>query len=130
MKLTKSVQYLVLTTIIALGAAYTSYGQTVSGLHHFQSEVQGNTVAFDWSVAEDELVQTFEIERAGTDFLFETIGTIEARAPQASVTYRFTDQQPLPGVAFYRLKIIDQAGNVYYCKVLSQKVNELAQASR
>lgn len=99
----------------------TGYAQTTTELLHFRSEVQGTTVAFDWSVIESSNIQAFGLERAGRDLRFETVGTVAVRPThQASATYRFTDQHPLDGVAFYRLKITDHAGNVQYCKVVSQ----------
>ena len=121
MKLVKNMQRLFLVVTVTLMVANASHGQSANELQHFRSEVQNNTIAFNWSLAELSDVKAFGLERAGADFRFETIGTVVVRPThRASFTYRFTDQNPLSGAAFYRLKIIDYDGNVEYCKVISQ----------
>ena len=123
MKLVKSTQRIFVATIITLAVAQAGYGQSITELQHFQSAVRGNTIAFDWSLVQGDHVKAFGVERAGADFRFETIGTVTVRPThQSSSTYRFTDQSPLSGAAFYRLKIMDHDGNVEYCKVISQAV--------
>ena len=131
MRLVQSFRQVVLSTVLAMGSMQASYSQSQIELHHFQSEVQGETVLFNWSVMDASLVRTFEIERAGADFQFETIGTVVVRpTPRSSSIFRLIDQRPLPGPAFYRLKIVDQAGNVQCAKVLSQTVAAATHSSQ
>ena len=121
MKLVKSIRFFLAVAVMVLAISEVSYAQQTATLHHFQSEVQGNTIAFDWSVANGDQVKSFGLERAGADFRFETVGTVTVRPThRASSTYRFTDAKPLSGAAFYRLKITDHHGNVAYCKIVSQ----------
>lgn len=121
MKLAKFTRVVLFTAAMVLAFVKTGYSQSTVALQHFQSEVQGETIAFDWSLTNVADVQSFGLERAGADLQFETIGTVPVRPThRTSSAFHFTDQQPLNGVAVYRLKIIDKAGNVQYCKVISQ----------
>ena len=121
MKSTKFAQGLLFTTMMVLALVKIGYSQSATELQHFQSEVRGKTIAFDWSLADCGNIKAFGLERAGADLQFETIGTVLVRPThRASSVFYFTDQQPLNGAAFYRLKIMDKAGNVQYCKVISQ----------
>ena len=109
----------------------TSYAQTSPELLHFQSKVTGQAIAFNWSVSEQGAVQSFGLERAGADMQFKTVGTVSAQSDQnAGATYRLADQNPLPGVAFYRLKIVDRTGDVAYGKVVSQQINAAVEVGR
>lgn len=117
--------------LILVAATTLSYGQTIPQLKHFQSEVQGEAIAFNWSVSAQSTVQSFGLERAGTDMQFKSVGTVSARSDQnAEATYRLADQNPLSGVAFYRLKVIDQAGNTAYGKVVSHQINSAVEVGR
>ena len=131
MKLVKNTHHIFLATIMLLAIVSTGYSQSTTELQHFRSEVQGEAIAFDWSLAKSSNVKAFGVERAGADLQFETIGTVVVRPTrQASSTYRFTDTSPLSGAAFYRLKVMDHAGNVQYCKVISQAVMASTQTGR
>ncbi len=121
MTLAKFTQSILFTTTVVLTVITTGYSQRAAELQHFQSEVRGETIAFDWSLTDVADVQAFGLERAGADLQFKTIGTVLVRPTHhASSAFHFTDQQPLTGAAFYRLKIMDKVGNVRYCKVVSQ----------
>ena len=131
MKSSKNIQRILFATIMLLAITEISYGQGFTGLQHFRSEVQAETIAFDWSLEESRNVKAFGLERAGSDLQFETIGTVVVRPTHhASSTYRFVDQHPLAGAAFYRLKVMDHAGNVHYCKVISQVATASTQTGR
>ncbi len=117
---------------LTLAAASTiGYGQTTPQLLHFQSEVQGQTIAFDWSVSEQSAVKSFGLERAGMDMQFKTVGVVSAQANQkGKLTYRLADQTPLAGVAFYRLKVVNQAGDIAYGKVVSHQTDAAVEVGR
>lgn len=131
MRLITNTQRIFLSAAFMTVFAIVGYGQGTIELQHFRSEVQGKTIAFDWALSEVNDIKAFGIERAGEDFQFQTIGTIMAGPKQgASTTYQFTDQSPLSGAAFYRLKIMNHRGDVYYCKVISQEAAPLVQTGR
>lgn len=117
--------------LILVAISTISYGQTAPQLIYFQSEVQEETIAFNWSVSEQSAVKSFGLERAGADMQFKIVGTVLAQSDQnAEVTYRLADQNPLPGVAFYRLKIVNQAGDIAYCKVVSHQMTSSVEVGR
>ncbi len=112
-------------------ASLTGYAQTNPELLHFQSKVTGQAIAFNWSVSEQSAVQSFGLERAGADMQFKTVGAVTVQPDQnAGATYRLADQNLLPGVAFYRLKIVNRAGDVAYGKALSHQMNAAVEVGR
>ena len=117
--------------LVLVAVSTVSYGQSIPQLTAFQSEVQGEAIAFNWSVAAQSAVQSFGLERAGADLQFKSVGTVSAQSGQKTeASYRLADQNPLPGVAFYRLMVVDQAGNIAYGKVVSQRVAPAVEVGR
>ena len=106
---------LVLLTLWITGA--TAYAQQPPELIYFRSEEAGKKINVDWSVAKNDRIQSFTLERASTDLHFIAIGTVEPE-PQVGAVYRLADEQPLSEGAFYRLKIVDQAGQAQYSQVI------------
>lgn len=119
MNVTSFFRNTLLVALFPVAVATTAYAQTSPELLHFRSAVKGQTIDFNWSVSEQSAVQSFGLERAGADMQFKTVGTVPAQDAEAS--YRLIDQQPLPGVAFYRLRVVNQSGDVAYCKVVSHR---------
>ena len=132
MKLVKNTQRLFLAMVAILAVTQVGCCQDAIEVQHFRSEVQGNTIVFNWSLStESQNVKAFGLERAGADLQFETIGTVAVRPTHSSSsTFHFTDQHPMNGAAFYRLKVMDTAGNVHYCKVISQAATAATQTGR
>lgn len=131
MKAIKFVRNALFVTMTLTGASNFVAAQSTTEVLHFRSEAQGKVITFDWSVAENDGIRAFGVERAGADLRFETIGTVAVRPTErTSATYRFTDSQPLAGAAFYRLKVMNHTGNVQYCKVIGQTTMTSANRSR
>jgi hypothetical protein len=103
--------------------------QSTPQLLNFQSSVQGEDITFEWAMADQKDVRSFGLERAGTDMQFKAVGNVSANINQGA-TYRLTDQEPLSGVAFYRLKIVSNEGNVTYCKVISHQMASAVEVGR
>jgi len=81
-----------------------------------------NNIRLEWSTAQEFNTQQFEIQRSiinsGTDFV--TIGSINAAGQSNSQRdYSYTDNIPVAGIMFYRLKQVDRDGHFMYSKVVS-----------
>ncbi|MFZ5552403.1 MAG: lamin tail domain-containing protein [Bacteroidota bacterium] len=71
-----------------------------------------------WSTASENGTKTFEVERAGADFIFHSIGMVQASGYSHSLMeYQLYDNQPLLGVSYYRLKQRDLDGRVFYSDI-------------
>jgi hypothetical protein len=72
----------------------------------------------EWVVANQTPIRRFEIERSVNRTEFITIGKIPANNLSTTVTkYNFVDNDPRP-TNFYRIKEIDQNGDIVYSKVI------------
>ncbi|MEP6556134.1 MAG: T9SS type A sorting domain-containing protein [Ferruginibacter sp.] len=85
----------------------------------FTAVKQQQAVSLSWTTENEKNFSHFEIERAGADNNFNSIGRLSATNSPLSQQYLFNDETPARGVNFYRLKMIDIDGKFKYSKVIS-----------
>jgi hypothetical protein len=77
-----------------------------------------NSVEIAWATAQEINNSFYTIERSQNGTSFETVGFKEgAGNSNAIIDYTFTDQQPLNGISYYRLKQTDFNGQFEYSEV-------------
>ena len=122
---------------LIVGAASYSGGFNTSGPYYFSNSgqgagilaltlvsfsgsVQSQDVILYWRTANEENINSFEIERSGNgNDDWQPLGTITSLASSESgFSYNFTDHTKTNGDRYYRLKIIEKNGKYSYSKVL------------
>ncbi len=77
-------------------------------LASFTGRLADGTVVLDWSTASEQNASHFEVLRSGDGASFEPIGKVAAQGNSNQVVnYSFTDHQPLAGMNYYRLRMVD-----------------------
>lgn len=87
-------------------------GVLASQLLNFNGEINGRVVTLQWKMSSGSNITHFEIERSADGIVFSTIGISDNN------DFDFIDRQPLNGVNYYRLKIVETNGNTYYSNIL------------
>lgn len=78
----------------------------------FTASKVNHTALLKWKTASEQNSNYFAVERSSNALNWEEIGRVNAAGnSQVALNYSFTDQQPLPGVNYYRLRITDRDGN-------------------
>ncbi len=86
----------------------------------FTATAEKTDVLLDWSTAQEQNSDHFEIERSSDNSNFVSIGQVTAaHNSNMQMNYSFTDPSPVSGNNFYRLKEVDLDGNSMYSKVVS-----------
>lgn len=81
---------------------------------------RGTTNSVSWSTASEKNNAAFNIERSADGQDFTTIGTLKGKGTTTSLsTYDFTDNTPLTGINYYRLRSIDNDGKATLSKSVS-----------
>lgn len=84
-------------------------------LVQFDAKVVGDAVEITWTTAEEKNNDFFSIERSEDGQTFEKIEEIDgAGNSNQIIKYKTMDDQPLPGVSYYRLKQTDFDGKFTY----------------
>ncbi len=88
----------------------------------FSGKRVGQTIALAWRTATERNNALMEVQRSKDGKRFEAIGALPSRTGGNANTpqdYRFTDEQPLPGVNYYRLRQVDFDGQEEYHRVIA-----------
>ncbi|MGF2412293.1 MAG: T9SS type A sorting domain-containing protein [Ferruginibacter sp.] len=80
----------------------------------FDATPRNNEVELNWSVAAGSTPKQFTIERSSNGINFNTISTT---AGSASLHYTANDKTATTGTWYYRLKITDINGSIYYSNI-------------
>jgi hypothetical protein len=79
-------------------------------------------VVLHWVTASEKNSHSFVVERSADGKIFHRIGTLAAAgSTQARTTYDLTDEQPLSGTSYYRLRQVDLDGTTTYSPVRNVK---------
>lgn len=98
---------------------YSSCGMTQTVLPveliSFKATLQNNTVNLNWATASERNNSFFSIERSSDMNRFEVLSTQPAKGNSRGITnYSATDNAPLQGISYYRLKQTDHDGDYSY----------------
>lgn len=87
-------------------------------------ESSGIGIYLNWMTTFEKNFGHFEIQRAGTDLDFQTIGKLNGKGGlDINTAYQFLDTYPLRGRNYYRLKSIDLDGSFEYSTVVYSNWN-------
>ncbi len=87
------------------------------------------SIRLSWATTEELNSSSFEVERS-VDLAagWQKISTVKAKGySSTTANYSFTDQFPLAGTGYYRLKMIDLDGKFQYSKVVSVSSDQKSQ---
>ncbi len=85
----------------------------------FEAIRDDRTVDLTWKTASENNFSHFEIERGGEAQRFEYLGKQLGKGTGAAsvLNYAYTDEQPLTGTSYYRLKLVDLDGSFEYSAI-------------
>ena len=85
----------------------------------FTGQAEKGDVLLNWTTAQEENSDFFQVERSTDNMNFGAIGKVEAAHNSTHTTsYSFVDESPVAGNNYYRLKIVDIDGKFVYSKIV------------
>lgn len=100
-----------------------SGGPVPVSLIDFTGALKNNTVVLQWQTSNQQNLSDFIIERSADSHTFSSIGKIAATGNSSLSNYSIIDQQPLQGINFYRLRMVDLDGKFVYSKIIAVKID-------
>jgi hypothetical protein len=113
-----SVTTYVETGIESKGPSCSSSITLSLNLLNFQAQTTGKSASLNWASDGEKNTDGFNIERSSDSKLFEKVGFVKSSGT-TSGTYTFTDEVPMSGVNYYRLKMLNTDGSFTYSPVRS-----------
>jgi hypothetical protein len=93
----------------------------------FDGKVQDNKIVLTWMTATEKNNRLFTIERSANAKEWKALYDIEGAGSSTTAhNYQYTDESPLNGTNYYRLKQTDENGDVSYSYIVSVKRFSLA----
>ena len=91
----------------------------------FDATVGGARVSLEWTTASELNSLHFEVERSADMVAWEKIDHVQAMGnAHAQTGYASTDHAPLPGMSYYRLRMVDLDGSFTLSPVRSVRMTE------
>ncbi|HEY4207591.1 MAG TPA: T9SS type A sorting domain-containing protein, partial [Puia sp.] len=85
----------------------------------FTGTTENTGVSLNWSTAQEQNSNYFEVQRSTDNSNYVAIGQVTAAHNSSLPTnYSFTDASPASGNNYYRLKEVDLDGNFMYSKIV------------
>ncbi|MBS1663348.1 MAG: T9SS type A sorting domain-containing protein [Bacteroidetes bacterium] len=84
----------------------------------FTAVSNDKNITLDWNTQIEANSSRFDIERSADGTSWTTIGSVMAKGNSSlPVSYSFTDQNPLSGVGYYHLRMVDLDNSYVYSEV-------------
>ena len=84
-------------------------------LVNFEVRKENKSVVAEWTTSSERNNSYFNVERSADNQNFSAIGRVNGSGTTNNLQhYRFTDQQPLAGISYYRLKQVDMDNHFIY----------------
>lgn len=97
-------------------------------LDYFEAARQERTVLLEWGTMTETHNSHFEIQRSIDGYSWDNIGRVAAKGDSfPPVDYHFTDNNPLLGNNYYRLKQIDIDGDFDYSAIKVVEIENLVE---
>jgi len=89
----------------------------------FDVTAKDQLVELIWKTATEINNELFEVQRSEDAKIWKVIGTVDGAGNSTEVsTYEYTDENPIVGTSYYRLRQIDFDGRYDYSKIRSVEV--------
>ncbi len=86
---------------------------------YFRASTEGQKVLLEWATATEHANDYYVVERSAVGDAFEEVARIDGAGDSQQVTeYSVYDENPLPGVSYYRLRQTDIDGTVSYSEMV------------
>ncbi|MEO5892884.1 MAG: T9SS type A sorting domain-containing protein [Ferruginibacter sp.] len=102
----------------------TEGGPLPVSLLNFKATLQDKTVLLNWQTVSEQDLAGFTILRSANGSNFLPIGYVNAKGnSNVKVDYSTIDGQPLHGINFYRLRMVDKDGTITFSNIVTVNVN-------
>jgi hypothetical protein len=117
--MTGTVTSALVTSFSPFAVASTSSPLPVE-LKSFTGRWLGRLVQLEWITASELNNDYFEVERSTDGQEFSVLGRVDGSGTvNTEMHYSFIDEDPLPGISYYRLRQVDFNGSHEYSRVIS-----------
>src|SRR5450755_1269839 len=86
---------------------------------YFACRDTAGQVSVFWSTKNDKSIASYTVERGKDSLVFSVITTRPFDQRDGIQYYLYSDNQPLAGLSYYRIRITDTSGIISYSKIVT-----------
>lgn len=90
----------------------------------FTADRRSGVSFLKWTTENEENVSHFDVQRSYDGRLYSSIGNVPARNTGSTQQYSLEDHDPLRGIAYYRIKSVDNDGRFTYSRIAIVSEND------
>ena len=92
-------------------------------LLQFSVALSGNQALLKWSALNEKSILYYEVERGTDSTEFNVLTRISPNVKDAGThNYAFTDTLPLPGISYYRIRMVDTSNSFTYSHTIALQI--------
>ena len=88
-------------------------------LINFSASKKDHSATITWTTAEEINMSHYEVERSANARDFASIKSVASLNQTRETKYTINDNSPVRGISYYRLKTVENGGEVKYSKIIS-----------
>lgn len=88
-----------------------------------QVDLQTNDIAVKWLTENESDIKSYDIETSANGLQFVTSATITSKRGKAIEDYQWLDTDTKPGMHYYRIRSVNDKGDVVYSTIVSVNIN-------
>jgi hypothetical protein len=96
----------------------------ITGNNFSVTKQSPNAALARWTASPEFSRGQFDLQRSANGLQYTSIATITAAENASAEIYSFTDNAPVKGINYYRLKMVDATGNISYSPIDILTFNE------
>jgi len=90
----------------------------------FNAQYRNNANIVTWNTDKEIDIDSYEIQRSSDGANFIKIGTLSANNTPGSNQYSFKDEQPVQGLNYYKIVIVNKNGSKQSSPIMTVRLNE------
>ena len=104
---------------ISVTVYYTDLTTLPVSLVNFSAKKNNSSINVNWTTDNESGMSNYQVQRSSDGRNFSNIQSVQSRNSVGRTGYSATDNKPLNGIGYYRLKMVEVDGSVTYSKIVT-----------
>lgn len=88
-------------------------------LLNFSAKKNNKSIDLTWATESESDMNHYDLQRSSDGRIFLSLQTIQSRNSLSKMNYSYSDNKPVNGIAYYRLKMVEIDGSASYSKIVT-----------
>ena len=102
---------------ISITVYYTPPSTLPVSLMNFSAKKNNGSIDINWTTDNESGMSYYEVQRSSDGRNFSSLQSVQSRNSVSRMNYSTSDNKPLNGISYYRLKMVEIDGSATYSKI-------------